>query len=302
MKKIYFVVLLILILSVKSCKSTNEEILFLRTKTINTISEGTFINSMEKSNYNLKEVMFDNEEEFKNYIHESMEMKKLSSKKKIASGEFSKTGATLKNLVYINPQEMGLSSLNIDQKGLSYIFGLISGMVSRTNSVSIVYSKNLRDSNENILAFLSGIKKVNLRAYDLIRSGENVLDTSLLEGDNISSQTQEFLNKTKSDIVFYLSDNQNIIDNLKSTTVFTLNEFYENGYLKFSYDYENLIKNLFKGNEDFKKYDLSIFSGNISINTEHLPSEVKNIVDNALNNIKQGILKIPSNLDELKNS
>lgn len=303
MKKIYVVILLILIFSMKSCGNTVQEIIFLRGKTINTVIENSFLNSMENSKFKFKfkEIIFENNEEFKDYIMKKLESKKKSKQKNIISSEFLSNDFLNPNLFYINSNNENLYGINIDQGYLSYVFGIISGMVSRSNSVSIVYSSDLKDSINQIIYFMSGLKKVNLRAYDLICNNENVFDLSKILNEN---NIQELLNNSKSDVVFYLNgnDKNSLIESLRSSaeTVFTLNEFDENGYLKISYDYESVFRDLFRNDESVKKYNLSISQGTININTDNLPDEVKNIVNEVLNKIMRGMVKLPSNFEELK--
>lgn len=304
MKKIFVVILLILIFSMKSCGNTVQEIMFLRGKIVNTISENSFLNSMKNSNFKFKELIFENDDEFRDYIENKMESKKISNRKNIISSEFLNSDYLNSDLFYINSNNENVYGINIEQSYLSYVFGIVSGMISRSNSVSIIYSGNLTDSSNQIISFMSGLKKVNLRAYDLICNNENIFDLSKVSDEDILNRVQKFLDNSQSDVVFCLDENgkNDIIEELRSSmrTVFTLNEFDENGYLKISYGYENLFKKLFEDNGNVKKYNLSISNNTINVNTDNLPDEVRNIVNLVLDKIISGMISIPSNFEELK--
>lgn len=281
-----------------------QEIMFLRGKIVNTISENSFLNSMKNSNFKFKELIFENDDEFRDYIENKMESKKISNRKNIISSEFLNSDYLNSDLFYINSNNENVYGINIEQSYLSYVFGIVSGMISRSNSVSIIYSGNLTDSSNQIISFMSGLKKVNLRAYDLICNNENIFDLSKVSDEDILNRVQKFLDNSQSDVVFCLDENgkNDIIEELRSSmrTVFTLNEFDENGYLKISYGYENLFKKLFEDNGNVKKYNLSISNNTINVNTDNLPDEVRNIVNLVLDKIISGMISIPSNFEELK--
>lgn len=306
MKKIYAVILVILLFNIKSCESTEHEIIFLRNEKLSTIRENSFINVIQNLNFKFNNVILNNEEEFSEYVRENLEFK---NKTFIVSEEFLNfvninDEFIYPNLVYINGIEEGKINLKIDQRHLSYIFGVISGMLTRTNSLAIIYESELKDSFENVLYFIAGVKNVNLRAYDLLLNRENVLDLNSLSEEDKILDLESFIKNNKSDIVYYL-DNQ-FIDNAfniseqVSKTLFTLNEFQEELFVSVSYLYEDIISEIVDSNGGFGTYSVSILDNTIDINIDSLPEEIKKVVRNTLDSIKNGNIIFPSTWEELK--
>lgn len=309
MKKIYVVIFVILLFSMKSCKSTEHEVIFLRNEKLSTIRESSFINSIQNSNFKFKSVVLNSEEEFGEYVKENLESKKIRNKTFVISEEFLNfeninDESIYSNLVYINGVEEGKINLKIDQRHLSYIFGVISGMLTRTNNVAIIYESELKDSFENVLSFIAGIKNVNLRAYDLLLNGENVLNlNSLSEEDNILN-LESFIKNNKSDLIFYL-DNQFInnavnISKEVSKNLFTLNEFQEELFVSVSYLYEDIFSEIISSNGEFGTYSVNILDNTININIDSLPEEINQVVRNILDRMKNGNITFPSTWEELK--
>lgn len=309
MKKIYVVIFVILLFSMKSCRSTEHEVIFLRNEKLSTIRESSLINSIQNSNFKFKSVVLNGEEEFDEYVNENLESKKIKNKTFIISEEFSNfininDESIYSNLVYINSIEEGKINLKIDQRHLSYILGVISGMLTRTNNVAIIYESELKDSFENVLSFIVGVKSVNLRAYDLLLNGENVLNlNSLLEEDKILN-LENFIKNNKSDLILYL-DNQ-LIDNVVniseevSKTLFTLNEFQEELFISVSYLYEDIFSEIIGSNGEFGTYSVNILDNTIDINIDSLPEEINQVVRNVLDRMKDGNIIFPSTWEELK--
>lgn len=309
MKKIYVVIFVILLFIMKSCISTEHEVIFLRNEKLSTIRESSLINSIQDSKFKFKSVVLNSEEEFDEYVKENLESKKIRNKTFIISEEFLNfvninDEFIYSNLVYINGVEESRINLKIDQRHLSYIFGVISGMLTRTNNVAIIYESELNDSFENVLSFVAGVKNVNLRAYDLLLNGENVLNlNSLLEEDKISN-LESFIKNTKSDLIFYL-DNQLInnavnISEEVSKTLFTLNDFQEELFLSGSYLYEDILSEIISSNGEVKTYNVNILDSTIDINIESLPEEINQVVRNILDRMKNGNITFPSTWEELK--
>lgn len=309
MKKIYVVIFVILFFSMKSCRSTEHEVIFLRNEKLSTIRESSFINSIQNSNFKFKSVVLNSEEEFGEYVKENLESKKIRNKTFVISEEFLNfeninDESIYSNLVYINGVEEGKINLKIDQRHLSYIFGVISGMLTRTNNVAIIYESELKDSFENVLSFIAGIKNVNLRAYDLLLNGENVLNlNSLSEEDNILN-LESFIKNNKSDLIFYL-DNQFInnavnISKEVSKNLFTLNEFQEELFVSVSYLYEDIFSEIISSNGEFGTYSVNILDNTININIDSLPEEINQVVRNILDRMKNGNITFPSTWEELK--
>lgn len=309
MKKIYVVIFVILLFSMKSCRSTEHEVIFLRNEKLSTIRESSFINSIQNSNFKFKSVVLNSEEEFGEYVKQNLESKKIRNKTFVISEEFLNfeninDESIYSNLVYINGVEEGKINLKIDQRHLSYIFGVISGMLTRTNNVAIIYESELKDSFENVLSFIAGIKNVNLRAYDLLLNGENVLNlNSLSEEDNILN-LESFIKNNKSDLIFYL-DNQFInnavnISKEVSKNLFTLNEFQEELFVSVSYLYEDILSEIISSNGEFGTYSVNILDNTININIDSLPEEINQVVRNILDRMKNGNITFPSTWEELK--
>ena len=309
MKKIYVVIFVILLFSMKSCISTEHEVIFLRNEKLSTIRESSLINSIQDSKFKFKSVVLNSEEEFGEYVKENLESKKIRSKTFIISEEFSNLvnindESIYSNLVYINGVEEGRINLKIDQRHLSYIFGVISGMLTRTNNVAIIYESELKDSFENVLSFVAGVKNVNLRAYDLLLNGENVLNLNSSSEEDKILNLESFIKNNKSDVIFYL-DNQ-IIDNAVniseevSKTLFTLNEFQEELFVSVSYLYEDILSGIISSNVEFRTYNVNILDNTIDINIDNLPEEINQVVRNTLDRMKNGNVTFPSTWEELK--
>lgn len=309
MKKIYVVIFVILLFGMKSCISTEHEVIFLRNEKLSTIRESSLINSIQDSKFKFKSVVLNSEEEFGEYVKENLESKKIGNKTFIISEEFSNLvnindESIYSNLVYINGVEESRINLKIDQIHLSYIFGVISGMLTRTNNVAIIYESELKDCFENVLSFVAGVKNVNLRAYDLLLNGENVLNLNSLSEEDKISNLESFIKNSKSDLIFYL-DNQLInnavnISEEVSKTLFTLNEFQEELFVSGSYLYEDILSEIISSNGEFRTYNINILDNTIDINIEGLPEEINQVVRNILDRMKNGNITFPSTWEELK--
>ncbi len=304
MKKIFVLIFLILILSIKSCASAEKQVIFIRGDKLNAIGEISFLNVIKDSNVNFKEIILKNEEEFSNYVEANLNSKSGKDKLFIVSSIFSNVllNESYSNLVYINGNKDDVVDFRIDQRCVSYIFGVISGMLTRTNEISIVYSDDMQDSFDNVLAFILGVKNVNPRAYDMLKSYENVLDIdSLGEVENIVSAIIDFMDSNNSDIVFYL-DNEflnNVYDifedNMKS--IVTLERFGENIFLNIKYKYDEVIEDVFKGRT--KTYFISLVGGLINIDLKNLPEDVRDVTQNSLSEVFNNSIIFPTSMKEL---
>lgn len=301
MKKImYTVIFVVLFFSMSSCNKTEQEIVFLRNERINTIKESSFIENIKNLNLNFKEVILKSDEEFNNYLSDILKSKKISNKTFIVSEEFYRNEIIDNNLIQINGNKDGNYNLSIYQKDLVYLLGVISGMVTKTNNVAVIYSSNFKDYPEYMLSFIAGIKMVNLRAYDSLLNGVNTFNTADLSEENKSSSIVSFIEDNKSDVFLYLDkgilENLSVILDQKEKTIFSLNDFVENDYLKVSYVYDDVTNKSF----DSGNYVLSLMNNTINVDLTNLPEEVKLVAENTLSKIMSGNIYIPSNLNELK--
>lgn len=307
MKKIYVLIFVILILGLKSCTNAEKEIVFIRGEKLNAIGEVSFLNDIRDSEFNVEEVTLSNEEEFLGYIEENLDSKNSKNKLFVISDLFSNSSLDERfndnRLVYINSNKNNVFNLKIDQRYISYIFGIVSGMVTRNNNISIVYSNELESSFDNVLAFIFGVKQVNPRVYDALKSWDNVLDLSLVELDNRLSVVSEFINGRGSDIIFNLdyeliNEISNIVEENMKLLV-TLDEFEENIFLDVDYKYDEIIRDILKGN--VKTYFVNPIDNFIEINFDKLPEEIRNKVEINLNKVILNNNRFPMSIEELKN-
>lgn len=301
MKKIVYIVIFgVLFFSMSSCNKTEQEVIFLKNENLSSIGESSFIDNIKNSNFKFEEVILRSDEEFTTYLNSILKSNKKSNKTFIVSEKFSNNGIIDSNLIQINGNKEGNSNLNIYQKDLVYLFGVISGMITKSNNVSVIYSNKFEDYKEYMLSFIAGVKTVNLRAYDLLLNGVNTLNTADFSDEEKRVNISNFVKNNKSDVVLYLDVNisENLKDILeeKSKTIFSLYEFIENDYLKISYIYDDIINKNFSS----ENYDLSLMNNTIKIDFTNLPDELKLVGENSLRKIMDGNLYIPSNLDELK--
>lgn len=301
MKKIIYIVIFgVLFFSMNSCKNTEREVVFLRNEVLSTIEESSFISNIKNLDLKFKEIILNNQEEFNEYVSGISNSKKNLNQTFIVSEVFSDNEIINSDLIYINGNREGNSNLEIDQRDLIYLFGVVSGMITKSNNVSVIYSSGFKDFSEYLLSFIAGVKTVNLRAYDSLLNGENVLNTFEFKDEEKKVNINNFIENNKSDVILYLDED--IIENLggvleeKIKTIFSLYEFIDNDYLKISYFYDDIINK----NIDSKNYILSLSNNNISINFEGLPEEVRLVAEGNLNKIIEGNMYIPSNLNELK--
>lgn len=301
MKKIIYIVIFgVLFFSMNSCKNTEREVVFLRNEVLSTIEESSFISNIKNLDLKFKEIILNNQEEFNEYVSGISNSKKNLNQTFIVSEVFSDNEIVNSDLIYVNGNREGNSNLEIDQRDLIYLFGVVSGMITKSNNVSVIYSSGFKDFPEYLLSFIAGVKTVNLRAYDSLLNGENVLNTFEFKDEEKKVNINNFIDNNKSDVILYLDED--IIENLggvlegKIKTIFSLYEFIDNDYLKISYFYDDIVNK----NIDSKNYILSLSNNNISINFEGLPEEVRLVAEGNLNKIIEGNIYIPSNLNELK--
>lgn len=302
MKKIiYMVIFGVLFFIMNSCNNVEQEVIFLRGDVLNTIGESSLIDNIKNSNLKFKEVILRSGEEFDKYLSGIQNSRKGLNQTFIVSESFSNNEIINSDFIQLYGNREGGYNLNIYQKDLVYLFGIVSGMITKSNNVSIIYSSNFKDFPEYLLSFIAGIKTVNLRAYDLILNGVNTLNTFGFNEDEKKVNINNFIKNNKSDVIFYLDDNivENLSDTLdeKTKTIFSLYDFIDNDYLKISYGYDDIInKNSNSGN-----YILSLVNNTININFDNLPEEVRLVVEGNFNRIMDEDIHIPSSLSELKN-
>lgn len=306
MKKIYVLIFVILILGIKSCTNAEREIVFIRGEKLNAIGEVSFLNDIKNSDFNLEEIILPNDEEFLKYVEENLESKKNKNKLFVVSDLFSQSLEGEKfndnRLVYINSGRDDVFDLRIDQRYVSYIFGIVSGMATRSNNISIIYSGELESSFDNVLAFIFGVKMVNPRVYDILKNGDNILDLSSINEEEISSKILEFISGRNSDIIFNLDyervdEISNIVEE-NGKSVISLDGFEENIFLDIDYKYEEIINDIFKGN--VKTYFVNPLDNSIEINFDKLPDEIRNKVEMNLNKLMSGNINLPMNMEELR--
>lgn len=308
MKKLYAVVFMVLFFSLTSCE-TKQEVVFVHNEKFATIKEMTFADSVDKedSSIELENVIVNTKDEFLDYF-ESISKSKSKNKTFVISELFSDVLDNREledfNFVILGGDNDREINLNVDQRHVSYLLGVISGMMTKTNSVMIVYSNDLKDSYENALSFMAGVKRVNLRAYDSLINNRNVLDLASIEPEKKESYLKDFIKNNNSDIVFYLSDDLNeeiysLLNDLNKE-LFTLNEWGNKLIGGISYDYKNIFKDLLNSKNKDTNYFVNILNQNVSINFEKLPQEVRNICESILSEMLDSKVIFPSTLDELK--
>ncbi len=308
MKKLYVVIFMILCFSLSSCKS-KQEVVFVHNEKFATIKEMTFADSVDKedSSIELENVIVNTKEEFLDYF-ESISKSKRKNKTFVISELFSDVLNNREledfNFVILGGDNDREINLNVDQRHISYLLGVISGMMTRSNSVMIVYSNDLKDSYENALSFMAGVKRVNLRVYDSLINNRNVLDLSSIEVEKQKSSLDEFVKNNNSDIIFYLSDN--LKDEILSLSedlnkeLFTLNNWGNKLIGGISYDYKTIFKDVLNSKNKDNNYLVNILNQNVSINLEKLPQEVRNICENILSEMVDSKIIFPATLEELK--
>ena len=169
MRKLYVFIFIAIFLIMSSCSANGYDVIYIHSDEFETLAEENFKYNMEKLLDNFK---------------------------------------VLNNAIDLNNKfNMDINNLLIDQKPVSYLLGIISGLVTRRNSIFILYSEDYVDHREIIDAFITGVREVNLRAYDSLSSLENVKCITL---DN-KEEIQEIIN-SESDIVFNLSKEDIIVD------------------------------------------------------------------------------------------
>ena len=287
--------ILLIFAVITSCSKSKYQILFIRGKEAYSLGENLFEEYLRNLDFEFDSVILNNEEEFLEYLS-SINQSKIKDNIFVISEKFSNSDIENEfnnsNYVYINGVLENRNNLKIDTKYVSYLLGAVSGMVTRSNSVSVIYSDTLKDYDENFSYYAEGIRRVNLRAYDLILNNENVLNLSL-SADKVLD-LKNFLESNSSDVVFYLGDNSIEVFDDSLKMVFTLNKSINNSFIDIFYDYgsvfEEIIKNL---NTDFyKDYVISIKNNNISFNLDNLPLEIAEIFDNILSEILSGNLEL----------
>ena len=309
MKKLYAVMFILLVFSMSSCSGAKQEVVFVRNEKFATIKESTFEDSVKSddSEINLENVIVNTKEEFLKYF-ENVSKSKRRKKTFVVSELFSDAidNEEFKdfNLVILGGDNDDEINLNVDQRHISYLFGVISGMMTRTNSVMLIYSNELKDSYENALSFMAGGKKVNLRAFDSLYNNRNVLDLSSIEKDKMESTLDDFVRNNNSDTIFYISDDLSekilSLSSELNKELFTLSEWGNNLLGGVSYDYKNIFKDVLNGNNKESNYLVDILNKNVSINLDKLPQEVRDICESVLTEMVDGKINFPTTLDELK--
>lgn len=309
MRKLYAVVFVLLVFSMNSCNASKQEVVFVRNEKFATIKESTFEDSVKgyDSEIDLESVIVNTKEEFLTYL-ENVSKSKRKKKTFVVSERFSDVldNGEFKdfNLVVLGGNSDGEINLNVDQRHISYLFGVINGMMTRTNSVMLIYSNELKDSYENALSFMAGVKRVNLRAFDSLANNRNVLDLSSVEKEKMKSALNDFVRNNNSDMIFYISDDlsEEILNlsNELNKELFTLSDLGNNLLGGVSYDYKNIFKDVLNGGNKDNNYLVNILNKNVSINLDKLPQEIKNICENVLDEMIDGKIKFPENLNELK--
>lgn len=309
MRKLYAVVFVLLVFIMNSCNASKQEVVFVRNEKFATIKESTFEDSVKSydSEIDLESVIVNTKEEFLTYL-ENVSKSKRKKKTFVVSERFSDVldNEEFKdfNLVVLGGNSDGEINLNVDQRHISYLFGVINGMMTRTNSVMLIYSNELKDSYENALSFMAGVKRVNLRAFDSLANNRNVLDLSSVEKEKMKSALNDFVRNNNSDMIFYISDDlsEEILNlsNELNKELFTLSDLGNNLLGGVSYDYKNIFKDVLNGGNKDNNYLVNILNKNVSINLDKLPQEIKNICENVLDEMIDGKIKFPENLNELK--
>lgn len=180
-------------------------------------------------------------------------------------------------MVYINSENVNTNNLLINQKSVAYILGVISGVVTRKNSISILYSEDYVDYKEIMDSFVAGIKEVNLRAYDLLSDLENVKYVTTSNIDEV----QSFISSNNSDIIFNIS--KEVID-VNDKFLFNLNmDDISKDLLTVLYDYEGFI-NMIEGDE-ITDYSIGVKEGNIKFNLSNMSKELVDVFNKYLSNI-----------------
>lgn len=276
MKKLYVLVFMLLFLSISSC-STKEEIIYLYTDKFKSLAEESFIYNMKKLNVNFKSVNIENDNLLLDYFNDLSD-RQLKNNVFVISEGFSNVDISNKvnNYIYINNKNNpNLNNLDINQKEVSYLLGVISGVITRKNEVSIVYSKNLSDYNDNLTSFINGLKEVNLRAYDYFLDGKNLIDVDSINIGEISSYVS-------GDIVFNLS-NQEL--GLNDNIVLSLNmDDSSRDIIEILYKYDDFLENV-RNNKGLNNFTISIYGGSIEFNLTNLPKEVLDIFQSYLDKI-----------------
>ena len=311
MKKVFIVFFgIILFVSMTACKSKKHEIVFITNEKIKTLGEYSLLDNIENNkelNFDFENVSVNNQEELLGYLRQFSNSKNKNSRTFVISEAFSNisnvTNEEFKdfNFIYLNKQDEGNFNINIDQRHISYLYGIISGLITRENNVSVIYSQNLVDSSKNMLAFINGVKQVNLKAYDYLSTMKNILDVSTVPAEEKQGTIDNFIKNTKSDVIFYLDTiNENIanIFNQSTKVVFSLNEDKENPYIKISYPYEKIIEDIIINNN--KNYFVNLIDDTINIDVTQLPEEVQNVVNTMITNMKTNGIGFPNSFEELK--
>lgn len=311
MKKVFIVFFgIILFVSMTACKSKKHKILFIKDEKIESLGEyslGEYIENNNELNFDFKNVAVNSQDELVNYLKEFSNSKDRVNKTFVISEAFSNlTDEEFKdyNFIYLNKQDENTFNINIDQRHISYIYGVISGMITRTNDISIIYSKDILDSSKNMFAFISGVKQVNLRAYDNLSNSnsKNILDVSTIAEEEKEVAIDNFIKNSNSDVIFYLDNNfsENIVNIFdgSSKVVFSLKQDENNPYIKISYPYENIITDIIKS--DHKSYFINLLDDTIVIDISHLPQEIQEIVNNVIAKMKSNEIILPNSFEELK--
>lgn len=307
MKKIFIAFFgIILFVSLSACKSKKHEIILVQDEKIETLAEKSMLEDIREDkelSFDFKNVKVSNQEGLNDYLKEFSNSKDKSNKTFIISEALNTISDEFKdyNIVYVNKNGENNRTINIDQTHISYLYGIISGMLTRTNEVSVIYSKDILDSSKNMFAFISGVKNVNLRAYDYLSVGKNIFDVSEINGDEREAAIENFIKNNKSDVIFYLNHtfNENIsnIFEQSSKLIFTLNE-HSDPYVKVTYAYEDILQNIV--NNDQKLNIVSFLNDTISMDISNLPEEVQNILGEYIQSIKSNGITFPNSFEELK--
>ena len=279
MRKLYVFIFIAIFLIMSSCSANGYDVIYIHSDEFETLAEENFKYNMEKLLDNFKVLNIPNDEEFIEYFNKLSNEQKNNKNIFIVSEKFSNVDISdrIDKVIYINNKfNMDINNLLIDQKPVSYLLGIISGLVTRRNSIFILYSEDYVDHREIIDAFITGVREVNLRAYDSLSSLENVKCITL---DN-KEEIQEIIN-SESDIVFNLSKEDIIVDD-KFLFDLNMDNISEN-LVSILYDYGSFINIIESGK--IATYSIGIHDESIKFNLTNLPEEVVNIFNKYLNNI-----------------
>lgn len=278
MRKLYVFIFMAIFLIMSSCSPNGYDVIYVHSDEFKTLAEENFKYNMEKLLDNFKVLNVSNDEKFIQYFNELSNEQKNNKNIFVISERFSNIDISdkISNLIYINGKNIDANNLIIDQKSVSYLLGVISGLVTRKNSISILYMEDYADHKEIIDAFIAGVKEVNLRAYDMLSNLENV---KCITSDN-KEEIEEFI-KGSSDIIFNLSKEDIVVDD-KFLFDLNMDDISEN-LIAILYDYENFKYMVESG--EIKTHSISIYDKSIEFNLNNLPEEVVSIFNKYLNNI-----------------